>query len=216
MALKRTLLVLTLLAAACTDGGATPDDGSAFTPTAPTSSTVATQNSGTAETTSTTTGTTIVTGRATFVLGDITFGDAATITVGNLGPDPGDLTGYWLAVHPYYLELPSTVLLPGDAIIVSIAEDADPELVVTAAELLPQLDRASGEIGLYANGDFGDPSAVIDYVEWGTTGHIRSAVAVEAGVWPEEAAITVDGSATGLVAEDRTKPGPEGWSLAGT
>lgn len=163
-----------------------------------------------------TAGTTIVTGRAVFVLGDVTFGAAATIEVGNLGPDPGDLTGYWLAVHPYYLELPSTVLVPGDVLIVSIAEDADPEFVVAAAELLPPLDRSSGEIGLYSSGKFGDSNAIVDYVEWGSAGHVRTGVAVDAGIWAEAEAIAVDGSATGLVAEDRSKPGLEGWVVAGS
>lgn len=214
MALRRVVIALVLVVAACTDGGATPDEGSTFTPTAPSSSTVVAGISDTSETTSTTVGTTIVTGRANFVIGDVTFGDSATIAVGNLGPDPGDLTGYWIAVHPYYLELPSTILLPGDALIVSIAEDADPELVITASGLLPSLDGASGEIGLYASGGFGDPNALVDYVEWGTAGHQRSPVAVEAGIWPEDTAIAVGGSATGLIAEDRSIPGPDGWGVA--
>lgn len=215
--MKRIAIVLALIIAACTDGGAAPDDGSSFTPTAPTSSTVAAEISDSSETTVTTVpDTTIVTGRATFVIGDVTFGDAATIAVGNLGPDPGDLTGHWLAVHPYYLELPATVLLPGDALVVGIAEDADPDVVVPVFGLLPPLSSSSGEIGLYMSGAFGDANAIVDYVEWGTAGHLRSSVAVAAGIWPEDVAIAVDGSATGLTAEDRSNPGPEGWSVAGS
>jgi hypothetical protein len=210
--LRRILIAVMLVAAACTDGGAAPDESSVFTSTAPTTSSIAT-GSTVGETT--TVGSTVVTGRATFVIGDITFGDASTITVGNLGPDPGDLTGYWLAVHPYYLELPSTVLLPGDTIVVGVAEDADPEALVPAFGLLPALSGASGEIGLYSRGDFGDPGAVVDYVEWGTSGHERTTVAVAAEAWPADAVIVTDGSTTGLVAVDRTTTGPDGWMLAG-
>lgn len=156
--------------------------------------------------------TTIVTGNARFVIGSVVFGESATIEIGNLGPDAGDLTGFWIAVHPFYLEIPSMIIAPGKAIIVSIAEEADPELVIPAAGLLPVLKSGSGEIGLYSSGGFGDPDAIVDYVEWGSTGHVRSGVAIEAGLWPTEQTIVIEGTATGLTAGSRSEPGPQGWS----
>jgi len=183
------LLVFALVAAACSGSG---DDVATTTPDV--------------------TSSTMVTGNARFVIGSVVFGESGTIEIGNLGPDAGDLTGFWVAIHPYYLEIPSTIIAPGKAIIVSIAEGADPELVIPAAGLLPALKNGSGEIGLYSSGGFGDPDAMVDYVEWGTTGHIRSNVAIEAGLWPEEQAIVIDGTATGLTADDRSDPGPQGWT----
>jgi hypothetical protein len=214
MAVKRAVITLVLVLSACTNGGASSDSegSSTLEPTTPSPTTTA-PGDDVGTTAPDTTTTTIVTGNAKFVIGSVVFGEGGTIEVGNLGPDAGDLSGFWIAIHPYYMEIPSTIIAPGKAIIVSIEEEADPELVITAAGLLPVLTSASGEIGLYSSGGFGDPDAIVDYVEWGSTGHVRSNVAIEAGLWPEDEAIVTDGSVTGLRAGDRSEPGPQGWSV---
>ena len=213
MAVKSAAIALVLVLSACTGGGTSADSesGSTLEPTTP-STTTTVPGDDVVTTTPDVTSSTMVTGNARFVIGSVVFGESGTIEIGNLGPDAGDLTGFWVAIHPYYLEIPSTIIAPGKAIIVSIAEGADPELVIPAAGLLPALKNGSGEIGLYSSGGFGDPDAMVDYVEWGTTGHIRSNVAIEAGLWPEEQAIVIDGTATGLTADDRSDPGPQGWT----
>ncbi len=206
------MIVVALLLASCT-GGADPDASSTSTlEPAPPVSTTSSLAPGDETTVTEPTSTTIVTGNARFIIGSIVFGDQGTIEVGNLGPDAGDLSGVWIAIDPYYLELPSTVLAPGTALIVSVAEDADPTLVLPAAGLLPTLTGASGEIGLYRSGIFGSPDAMLDYVQWGTTEHVRTSVAVAAGLWPEGETIPTDGSATGLAVGDREEPGPGGWT----
>lgn len=211
--MKLAAIALLLVLSACTGGGASSDaDGSSTLEPATPAPTTTTQSDEAGTTVPDTTSTTVVTGNATFIIGSVVFGNEGTIEVGNLGPDAGDLTGFWIAIHPSYLELPSTILAPGKALIVSFAEDADPDLVIPAAGLLPTLKSSSGEIGLYSGGDFGDPGAMVDYVEWGSTGHTRSNVAIAARLWPEDQAIVTDGSTTGLTADDRSEPGPQGWT----
>lgn len=211
--MKRAALALVLILSACTGSGEVPDAGSgtALEPTTP-SPTTTVSGDDVAVTAPDTTSSTIVTGNAEFVIGSVVFGESGTIEIGNLGPDAGDLTGFWIAIHPFYLEIPSTIVAPGKAIIVSTADDADPELVIPAAGLLPTLKSGSGEIGLYSSGDFGDPDAIVDYVEWGSTGHVRSSVAIEAGLWPADQTIVIEGTASGLTAVDRSEPGPQGWT----
>lgn len=211
--MKRAAIALVLVLSACTSNGSSPDSevGPSLEPTTPSpTTTVPGDDEGAAapETTSST----IITGNARFVIGSVVFGESATIEIGNLGPDAGDLTGFWIAIHPFYLEIPSTIIAPGKAIIVSIDEEANPELVIPAAGLLPVLKSGSGEIGLYSGGGFGDPDAIVDYVEWGSTGHVRSDVAIKAGLWPMDQTIVIEGTATGLTADDRSEPGPQGWS----
>jgi hypothetical protein len=206
------LLLTALLLAACTGGG-DADTTSTLQP-APLVSTTSSLAPG-EDTVPSETTTTIPTGNSRFIIGSVVFGDRGSIEIGNLGPDAGDLTGYWLAIDPFYLELPSTVLAPGTALIVSLAEDADPAVVFPAAGLLPPLKSGSGEIGLYRNGDFRNPESIIDYVEWGTTEHVRTGVAVAAGLWPEDETIEIGGSATGLTVGDREEPGPSGWTPTG-
>jgi hypothetical protein len=201
-----------LLVTACSGGSGDPnsDDGPILesTPPSSTATTVADSAESDGETT---TSTTVVTGDARFVIGDVVFGDLGSIEVGNLGPDAGDLTGHWLAVDPFYLEMPSTVLAAGKSVVVSVDVDADPDLVVAAAGLLPPLNAALGEVGLYSSGDFGNPAAMVDYLAWGSTNQVRYPVALAAGLWPEEEVVAVDANATGLALVDRTQPGPQGW-----
>jgi hypothetical protein len=209
----RTVVAIALVLAACSSGTSDPgqDDGPILESTPP-SSAVTTAPAATDDGDETTTTTTVVTGDAQFVIGDIVFGDTGSIAVGNLGPDAGDLTGYWVAVHPYYLELPSTILAAGTSIIVSMDAVADPELVVPAFGLLPPLNVSSGEVGLYSSGEFANPAAMVDYAAWGSTNQVRFATAVAAGLWPEDEAIVVDGSTTSLIITDRSEPGPQGWT----
>jgi hypothetical protein len=212
---KRIAIALTLVLAACSSGSGESDtsDAPILESTSPSSTATTSPSPSPSDSDgAATTTTTVVTGDARFIIGDIVFGDAGSIEVGNLGPDAGDLTGHWLAVHPFYLEMPAITLAPGRSVIVSLDENADPDLVIPAAGLIGPLNSSSGEIGLYASGAFGDPSAMVDYVLWGSTNQVRYPVAVAAGLWPEDATIVVDGSAAGLTIVDRTDPGPQGWA----
>jgi len=206
------LLLLALLLAACTGGG-DADTTSTLQP-APLVSTTSSLAPG-EDTVPSETTTSIPTGNSRFIIGSVVFGDRGSIEIGNLGPDSGDLTGYWLAIDPFYLELPSTVLAPGTALIVSLDPEADPTVVFPAAGLLPPMKSGSGEIGLYRNGDFRNPDSIVDYVQWGAAEHVRTGVAVAAGLWPEGETIDTGGAATGLTVGDREDPGPSGWAPTG-
>lgn len=208
MTLRIGILVLVLVATACSSDETTGTQELPV-PTVPESTTTIDGD----EESTTTTDTTVITGNAAFVIEGMTFGDEATIAVGNLGPDPGDLTGYWLAIHPFYLELPSAVVHPDETLVISISPDADPDIVLPANGLLPPLSASSGEIGLYASGEFGNPASIVDYVEWGTAGHARTGIAVAAEIWPEGETVATDGASSGLVAEDRSTNGPAGWTI---
>jgi hypothetical protein len=207
------LLLLALLLAACTGGG-DADTTSTLQP-APLVATTSSLAPGEDTVPSETTTTSIPTGNSRFIIGSVVFGDRGSIEIGNLGPDSGDLTGYWLAIDPFYLELPSTVLAPGTALIVSLDPEADPTVVFPAAGLLPPMKGGSGEIGLYRNGDFRNPDSIVDYVQWGAAEHVRTGVAVAAGLWPEGETIDMGGTATGLTVGDREDPGPSGWAPTG-
>ena len=98
-----------------------------------------------------------------------------TIELKNIGTTTVDVSGYWLCDFPAYqqisnssLDCGNSVMAPGDILAVNDFN------VVSAAD---------GEMGLYNTNSFGSASALEDYVEWGSTGHQRSSVAVAAGIW---------------------------------
>ncbi len=140
----------------------------------------------------------VVTIDASFVLSTVVFGDRGWIEVINTGPQAGNIHGHWIAIHPFYLELPSTIVEVGQSVRISLDPDADPGVVVTAAGLLPVLVAPAGEVGLYSSGNFGDPNSIVDYLEWGTGGHFRSTVAIAAGIWDETSVVPMEGNEGGL------------------
>lgn len=95
--------------------------------------------------------------------------DTGMIVITNTGDSDYDLAGHQLCNRPTYVELPAETLAPGATI----------EIPTSDLGLSPE----SGEVGLYTARDFGNPEAIIRYVQWGEGDHGRSATAVEAGIW---------------------------------
>lgn len=205
--MKRVLLAVALVAAACSSS------------TEPTI-TVApgTQAPEASSTTDVTTTQPIVTTDAAFVIGTLVFGEQGWIEVVNTGPQAGNTHGLWIAVHPFYLELPSTIVEVGQSVRVTLDADPSGEALVHASGLLPTLAPVGGELALYANGTFGDPRAIVDYVEWGSGGHFRSTVAEAAGIWDETRIVAMNGDEGGLqvlggpvpLDADLSVPSPQG------
>lgn len=102
------------------------------------------------------------------------------IVITNTGASDYDLTGHQLCNRPTYIELPAQMLAPGATI----------EIPTSDLGLSPD----SGEVGLYTARDFGNPEAIIRYVQWGEGDHGRSGTAVEAGVWTDAGEFVPGGS----------------------
>jgi hypothetical protein len=97
------------------------------------------------------------------------------VTMTNMGAVMEDVSTYYLCSFPAYGIISSLPVVSGSAMI-----NPGMSLTVTWASAM----GADGECGLYANNiNFGDAANMLDYMEWGNTGHTRSGVAVTAGVW---------------------------------
>lgn len=119
------------------------------------------------------------------------------IVITNMGDSDYDLTGHQLCNRPTYVELPAETLAAGATIEVPTADLG--------------LSPDSGEVGLYTARDFGNPDAIIRYVQWGEGDHGRSATAVEAGVWTSTVDFVPGGFPLYLTTE--TDPiSPNDWS----
>lgn len=126
----------------------------------------------------------------------VVFEPSSYVVITNVGGEPAELGNHWLCIFPGYQQLPAQTLGPGDSVAIGLDTAAPPDLVdfVAVFELGPVIGipRADGgELGLYAAADFGSADAIVDYVEWGFSGHQRSPVAVEAGIWSDGAFIAI-------------------------
>ncbi|MTB52537.1 T9SS type A sorting domain-containing protein [Lewinella sp. W8] len=99
------------------------------------------------------------------------------IEIYNGGGSTVNLTTYWLCNFPSYqmlgdltLECGSLMLAPNETVVVSGFN---------------ALNVTDGELGLYRTGSFGSSDAIVSYLEWGSSAHRRSSVAVGAGIWTD-------------------------------
>ena len=116
-------------------------------------------------------------GNAQVVINEILVG--GTVELKNTGNTAVDVSSYWLCNFPNYDQIQNLniactggdfMLEPGEI----LAVDGFSEITIPGND---------GEMGLYINSAFGNVNSIIDYVEWGSTGHGRSGLAIEAGLW---------------------------------
>jgi len=98
-----------------------------------------------------------------------------TVELKNIGSSTVNVANYWLCDFPAYEQISSRNIICGNTMM------APGEIL--AIDDFNFVDADDGEMGLYLNGSFSNPNSIIDYVEWGTSGHARASVAIAAGIW---------------------------------
>ena len=91
------------------------------------------------------------------------------VVIQNAGSATGNLNGFALCQRPNYHIFDDIELAPGEFIAVSLGGDLflpPPGAKETLSANLGSITTEDGEIGLYSSGDFGNSSAIVDYVEW--------------------------------------------------
>ena len=94
----------------------------------------------------------------------------------NLGTTTFDLSNYWICESGQSEQLDDLVINCGNLLLA-------PGDMVTVEGNVVNIASDDGEMGLFSDDDFTDPANVVDYVEWGSTGHEKSDEAVAAGIW---------------------------------
>lgn len=214
---------LVLLVAACggTVGGTTTSAQQSGTTTTPVPSTAtpATEPAPTTTTVAetTTTSPTVASGPQ-FVMSTVALGDSAMVVITNIGDEAGSLGGHWLCQRPQYYEFPNVELAAGQSAAVSVGGSVfvppPGAIVIDGTAFLGPLSPAGGEMGLYSSNSFGNPNDILSYVEWGASGHGRSATAVSAGIWAEGAFVGTTADSTAIIADQLPAVGSDDWTSA--
>ncbi len=131
----------------------------------------------------------------------------------NTGSAPVSLSGHFLCQRPSYFALPDVTIPAGDILWVGVGGPVDAQPTVGANGAMGSFNQAGGEVGLYSSNSFGDATAILSYVEWGSTGHGRSSVAVAAGIWGAGEFVTVPSDLTGAISvfDPVAPPGAANW-----
>lgn len=210
-------LALVLILAACGDDTGSQSTVSTAAPgSTTTATTVPTETTTTAAaaTTVAETPTTVAEPEAGLVITSVSFvADMAVIT--NFGSEAIDLAGHWLCQRPFYVEIPSVVLEPGEAVSINLGSDVFLPIpgtkTIDAVLDVGGLEASSGELALYSSNTFGSAAAIVSYLEWGNGDHGRSSVAVEAGIWPAGGFVPTTPDAGSIFAISQPPVGPEGY-----
>jgi hypothetical protein len=145
----------------------------------------------------------------------VSLGVLGKVVIQNVGGEAGSIGGLWLCQRPSYYEFPDIVLQPGESAAVSVGGDIfvpPPDaIVIEGIAAIGPFDPASGEVGLYSKRAFEDPSAILSYVEWGNSGHGRSATAVSAGIWPDGGFVPTTADSGAILATTIPSTDPTHW-----
>ncbi|MCZ6505529.1 MAG: hypothetical protein O6834_06065, partial [Actinobacteria bacterium] len=124
---------------------------------------------------------------AHFVLTSISFGDGGMIVITNVGDATGNLAGHFLCQRPAYFGIPDVEVAPGQSVAIntggSVFQPPPDAITIDQIATIGTLSPGDGEVALYNSANFGSSADILSYVEWGSSGHGRSSVAVSAGIW---------------------------------
>lgn len=101
-------------------------------------------------------------------------GESKWVEIFNGTESAVDVSSYWLCNFPSYAQISTLTVLEGNTTI-----PAGGYLVVA----FDAIGDGDGEVGLYQANNFGSAADMLDYLQYGSAGHQREPVAVEAGLW---------------------------------
>ncbi len=114
------------------------------------------------------------------VINEIQYEGTDMIELKNTGNTAVDVSDYWTCSFPVYNKIDDLTVVSGTKTI-----PAGGLLVISGHSL-----GNNDELGIYTSADFGNSTAIVDYVEWTNTGHTRASVGIAAGTWTAGNAIT--------------------------
>lgn len=115
-------------------------------------------------------------------------GEDAWVSLGNFTDVPVQIGGLHLCQGSNCEELPERIVEPGENVYVVVSGDpALDGLAMIDDAGLGELRPSDGELSLFSRPDFDDPSALVLFLEWGSTPHEHTDLALEAGLWVEGA-----------------------------
>jgi len=179
-------LVLLLIAAAC----GSPDDGAEATP-------AVRETTGAPAATSKPAAISGTTG-SFFAIYEVGLGPEGYISLLNFTDQPVSTGGLILCQGSDCFALPDVEVTAGETARVAVGNGAGLEGVIATEATLGELKPSDGEIAIYASQEYDNPKALLAYLQWGSTPHDLTGVAVEAGLWFETSYAPTSANATRL------------------
>ncbi len=129
----------------------------------------------------------VVSGRtgSFFAINEIVLGPEGYIALTNFTDVPVSTGGLILCQGADCFELPDEEVPAGETVKVAVSDGSGLEDVIATQASIGELRSADGEIAIFASPDYNDPKALLVYLQWGSTPHELTTLALEAGLWFE-------------------------------
>jgi hypothetical protein len=119
-----------------------------------------------------------------FEINEVGLGDDGYVQLRNYTDTEASLAGLFLCQPPKCVELPDVKIGKESNAIVALGDGGDRDgVVVKDAELT--LSNSDGELALFAGNDVSNSGQIRSYLQWGSSPHEGTGVAIEAGLWIE-------------------------------
>jgi hypothetical protein len=118
-----------------------------------------------------------------FAINEVGLGQNGYVALTNFTNVPARLAGLYLCQGLECFKLPDAVVDAGKTVRVATGDGAGLEDVVATQATLGELRPADGEIALADSAKPDNPKSLLFYYQWGSTPHVLTQDAVDAGLW---------------------------------
>lgn len=133
-----------------------------------------------------------------FSINEIGLGPDGYVALTNFTDVSVSTAGLILCQGTDCFELPDSEVVAGETALVAVGDGSGLESVIATGATLGELRPSDGEIAIFASENYDDPKAILVYLQWGSTPHELTPVAVEAGLWFETSYAPSSANATRL------------------
>jgi hypothetical protein len=122
---------------------------------------------------------------AFFTIDEVGLGPNGHIALTNFTDNPADLAGLNLCQGFACYDLPDVVVNAGETIRIATGDGAGLEKVAAVYATIGELHPSDGEVVLATEPLIQEPGEILLYLQWGSTPHQFTELAVQAGLWLE-------------------------------
>lgn len=139
-----------------------------------------------------------------FAINEIGLGSNGYVSLTNITSQPAALAGLYLCQGTQCWAFPEATVSAGATARVGVGDGKGLEGLVADHATIGDLKPADGEVALFASNKFDDPQALLAYLQWGSTPHKLTDLAVKAGLWLKESYAPTSENATRLYRQPDT------------
>jgi hypothetical protein len=142
--------------------------------------------------------------QAQIIINEVIMGSQQAVELKNVGDSEFNAGTLFLCSFPTYNQVQTLTVLSGSTLM------TPGSILVVSGHSFDSMDD---ELGLYSVPSYNNPDNILDYVEWGSSGHQRSSVAQAAGIWTAGDFVTVE-AGDGSIEFDGFGDGSSDWEYS--